>query len=94
MTLALAQLLFWKIMSLSELSLIGILQLRSRLILIPLMLPTERMMSSLISIDPNSDPWTASDPVSRNVRKLPVIDDDKAVAIITSSDSAKHIADH
>ena len=31
---------------------------------------------------------------TRNVRKLPVIDDDKVVGIITSSDLVKHIADH
>jgi len=31
---------------------------------------------------------------TRNVRKLPVIDDGKVVGIITSSDPVKHIADH
>ena len=58
--------------------------------------PVKRIMSSpLISIDPDSDLWIASDLMStRNVRKLPVIDDDTVVGIITSSDLVKHIADH
>ncbi len=58
--------------------------------------PVKRIMSSpLISIDSNSDLRTASDIMStRSVRKLPVIDDDKVVGIITSSDLIKHIADH
>jgi len=62
----------------------------------PIDTPVRRIMSSpLISIDSGSDLWTASDLMSsRNVRKLPVIDDDKVVGIITSSDIVKHIADH
>ena len=62
----------------------------------PIDTPVRRIMSSpLISIDPESDLWTASDLMStRNVRKLPVIDDDKVIGIITSSDLVKHIADH
>ena len=62
----------------------------------PVDTPVRRIMSSpLISIDPDSDLWVASDLMStRNVRKLPVIDDDKVVGIITSSDLVKHIADH
>ena len=62
----------------------------------PIDTPIRRIMSSpLISIDPNSDLWAASDLMStRNVRKLPVIDDDKVVGILTSSDLVKHIADH
>ncbi len=62
----------------------------------PIDTPVKRIMSSpLISIDPNSDLWMASDLMStRNVRKLPVLDDDKVVGIITSSDIVKHIADH
>jgi CBS domain-containing protein len=62
----------------------------------PIDTPIRRLMSSpLISIDPNSDLWIASDLMStRNVRKLPVIDDDKVVGILTSSDLVKHIADH
>ncbi len=62
----------------------------------PIDTPVRRIMSSpLISIDPNSDLWVASDLMStRNIRKLPVIDDDKVVGILTSSDLVKHIADH
>ncbi len=62
----------------------------------PIDTPVRRIMSSpLISIDPNSDLWVASDLMStRNVRKLPVIDDDKVVGMLTSSDLVKHIADH
>jgi CBS domain-containing protein len=62
----------------------------------PIDTPVRRIMSSpLISIDSNSDLWVASDLMSsRNVRKLPVIDDDKVVGIVTSSDIVKHIADH
>ena len=62
----------------------------------PIDTPVRRIMSSpLISIDSNSDLWVASYLMSsRNVRKLPVIDDDKVVGIVTSSDIVKHIADH
>jgi CBS domain-containing protein len=62
----------------------------------PIDTPVRRIMSSpLISIDSDSNLWIASDLMStRNVRKLPVIDDDKVVGIITSSDIIKHIADH
>ena len=62
----------------------------------PIDTPVRRIMSSpLISIDPNSDLWIASDLMStRKVKKLPVIDNDKVVGIITSSDLVKHIADH
>ena len=60
----------------------------------PIDTPVRRIMSSpLISIDPNSDLWTASDLMStRNVRKLPVIDDDRIVGIITSGDLVKYFA--
>ena len=62
----------------------------------PIDTPVRRVMSTpLISIDPNSNLWEASDLMStRKVRKLPVIDDDKVVGIITSSDLVRHIADH
>ena len=62
----------------------------------PIDTPVRRIMSSpLISIDPTSDLWVASDLMStRNVKKLPVIDDDKVVGMLTSSDLVKHIADH
>lgn len=62
----------------------------------PIDTPVRRIMSSpLVSIDSNSNLWVASDLMStRNVRKLPVIDDGKVVGILTSSDLVKHIADH
>jgi len=62
----------------------------------PIDTPVKRIMSSpLISIDPDSDLWVTSDLMStKNVRKLPVITDDKVVGIITTSDIVKHIADH
>ena len=60
----------------------------------PLDTPVRRIMSSpMISIDSDSDLWTASDLMStRNVRKLPVIDDDSVIGLITSDDLAKHFA--
>ena len=62
----------------------------------PIDTPIRRIMSSpLISIDSESDLWTASDLMStRKVRKLPVIDNDKVVGILTSSDIINHFADH
>ena len=62
----------------------------------PIDTPVRRIMSApLISIDSSSAVWEASDLMStRNVRKLPVIDDDKVVGIVTSSDIVKYIADH
>ena len=62
----------------------------------PIDTPVRRIMSyPLISIDSNSDLLIASNLMStRNVRKLPVIDDDKVVGILTSSDLAKHFADN
>ena len=62
----------------------------------PIDTPVRKIMSSpLISIDSNSDLSIASDLMStRNVRKLPVIDDDKVVGILTSNDLAKHFADN
>ena len=62
----------------------------------PIDTPVRRIMSSpLISIDPDSDLWVASDLMStRNVKKLPVIDDDKVVGMLTSDDLVKHITDH
>ncbi len=62
----------------------------------PVDTPIRKIMSSpLISIDSNSNLWEASDLMStRNVRKLPVIDYDKVVGVLTSGDLVKHIADH
>ncbi|KEQ56265.1 Inosine-5'-monophosphate dehydrogenase protein [Marine Group I thaumarchaeote SCGC AAA799-E16] len=60
----------------------------------PIDTPIRRIMSSpLISINPDSDLWTASDLMStRNIRKLPVIDDDRIIGIITSGDLVKYFA--
>ncbi|QDI89324.1 CBS domain-containing protein [Candidatus Nitrosopumilus sp. SW] len=60
----------------------------------PIDTPIRRIMSTpLISIDPDSDLFTASDLMStRNIRKLPVIDDDRIIGIITSTDLVKHFA--
>ncbi len=53
------------------------------------------MSFPLISIDSNSDLLIASDLMSTwNVRKLPVIDDDKVAGILTSSDLVKYFADN
>ena len=62
----------------------------------PIDTPIHRIMSSpIISIKSESNLWTAADLMStRKIRKLPVIDDDKVVGIITSGDLVKHIADH
>ena len=62
----------------------------------PIDTPIHRIMSSpIISIKPESNLWTAADLMStRKIRKLPVIDDDKVVGIITSGDLVNHIADH
>lgn len=60
----------------------------------PIDTPIRRIMSApLISIDPDSDLLTASDLMTtRNVRKLPVIDDDRIIGIITSSNLVKYFA--
>jgi CBS domain-containing protein len=62
----------------------------------PIDTPVKRIMTSpLITIDPNSDLSVASDLMyTRNVSKLPVIDNDKVIGILTSSDLVQHITDH
>lgn len=59
----------------------------------PVDTPVRRIMSSpLISIDSNSDLWTASDLMSlRKIRTLPVIDNDKVVGIITVTDLMNYL---
>lgn len=54
----------------------------------PLTSPLEEVMSSpLISIDPNETVWEAAEQMKvKNIHKLPVIDNDKVVGIITTSD--------
>lgn len=52
------------------------------------------MSPPLISIDSDSNLWLASDLMStRNIQKLPVIDNDKVIGIITSHDLIKYVAD-
>ena len=60
----------------------------------PIDTPIRRIMSSpMISVDPDSDLWTASDLMSsRNIKKLPVIDDDKVIGMITSGDLVRYFA--
>ena len=62
----------------------------------PVDTPVKRMMATpLLFIDPHSNLWVASDLMStRSIRKLPVIDDDKVVGMLTSSDVLEHIANH
>ncbi|MEJ2260114.1 MAG: CBS domain-containing protein [Nitrosopumilaceae archaeon] len=54
----------------------------------PLTSPLEEVMSSpLISIDPDETIWEAAEQMKvKNIHKLPVIDNDKVVGIITTSD--------
>ena len=54
----------------------------------PLTSPLEEVMSSpLISIDPDETIWEAAEQMKvKNIHKLPVIDNDKVVGIITISD--------
>ena len=60
----------------------------------PIDTPIRRIMSSpMISVDSDSDLWTASDLMSsRNIKKLPVIDDDKVIGMITSGDLVRYFA--
>ncbi len=54
----------------------------------PLTSPLDEVMSSpLISIDPDETVWEAAEQMKvKNIHKLPVIDNDKVVGIITTSD--------
>ena len=54
----------------------------------PLTSSLEEVMSSpLISIDPDETVWEAAEQMKvKNIHKLPVIDNDKVVGIITTSD--------
>ena len=54
----------------------------------PLTSPLEEVMSSpLISINPDETIWEAAEQMKvKNIHKLPVIDNDKVVGIITTSD--------
>ncbi len=54
----------------------------------PITSPIEQVMSSpLISIDPDETVWEAAEEMKENhIHKLPVIEDNKVVGIITTSD--------
>ena len=54
----------------------------------PLTSPIEEVMSSpLISIDPNETIWEAAEKMkTNNIHKLPVLQDNKIIGIITTSD--------
>ena len=54
----------------------------------PLISPIEEVMSSpLISIDPNETVWEAAEKMKiNNIHKLPVLQDNKIIGIITTSD--------
>ena len=60
----------------------------------PIDTPIRRVMSTpLISIDPDSELRIVDDLMSsRKIRKLPVIDDDKVVGIITATNLVNHMA--
>ncbi len=58
----------------------------------PIDTPVRRVMSSpLITISPDSHFWNAADLMnSRKIKKLPVVDDDQVVGIITVTDLINH----
>ena len=56
--------------------------------------PVKQIMSSpLIAIDPDESVWMIADLMyTRGIRKLPVIEDDKVIGIVTATDLVKHLA--
>ena len=60
----------------------------------PLTSPLEEVMSSpLISIDPDETIWEAAEQMKvKNIHKLPVIDNDKVIGIITATDLVNQLA--
>ena len=58
--------------------------------------PVNTLISRIMpSFDPPSDLWITSDLMStRNIRKLPVIDDDKVVGMLAPSDLSKYITNY
>ena len=60
----------------------------------PIDAPVKRIMSSpLYSITPGESVWMISDLMAtRGIRKLPVIDDDKVVGIVTATDIVNRFA--
>jgi CBS domain-containing protein len=62
----------------------------------PIDTPVRRIMSSpLITIKPDSTFWNAANLMnSRKIRKLPVVDDEQIVGIITVTDLMNHFVMH
>ena len=60
----------------------------------PITTPIKKIMSSpLISINPDESIWMIADLMSsRGVRKIPIIDDDKVIGIITATDLVNQLA--
>ena len=56
--------------------------------------PVKQIMSTpLITIGPDESVWMISDLMyTRGIRKLPVIEDDKVIGIITATDLVNHLA--
>lgn len=60
----------------------------------PITTPVKKIMSSpLIAISPNESVWMVADLMhTRGIRKLPVIDDDKVVGMVTATDLVNQLA--
>jgi CBS domain-containing protein len=60
----------------------------------PITTPVKKIMSSpLIGINPEESVWTVADLMyTRKVRKIPVIDEDKVVGIVTATDLVNQFA--
>jgi len=60
----------------------------------PITTPVKKIMSSpLIGVDPEESVWTVADLMyTRGVRKIPVIDEDTVVGIITATDLVNQFA--
>ncbi len=60
----------------------------------PITTPVKKIMSSpLIAISPTESVWMIADLMhTRGIRKLPVIDDDKVVGMVTATDLVKQLA--
>ena len=60
----------------------------------PITTPVKKIMSQpLIGVDPEESVWTIADIMyTRGVRKIPVIDEDKVVGIVTATDLVNQFA--
>lgn len=60
----------------------------------PITTPIKKIMSSpLISISPEESIWMVADLMfTRGVRKIPIIDDDKIIGIVTATDIVNQLA--